>query len=68
MCTTVTSALTQYSKERVWLLCFLLYINRSKNKMCVVKSLADFQYSQTVKSHFAVQSSSQAIEVMVKIF
>ena len=26
ICTTVTSALTQYSKERVGSLCFLLYI------------------------------------------
>jgi len=36
--------------------------------VCSQQSLADFQYSQTVKSHFAVQSSSHAIEVMVKIF
>jgi len=34
--------------------------------MCVSQqSSADFQYGQTVKSHFAVQSSDQAVKVTV---
>ena len=63
----INSILTLYTKEGVESLWFLLYNIGSKG-VCNQQSLADFQYSQTVKSHFAVWSSGQAVKVMVKIF
>jgi len=52
--------LIPYTKEGMELLCFLPYTIGSKDKcVCSQWSSADFQYGQTVKSHFAVQSSSK---------
>ena len=52
---------------RKWWSRFAFLLDPRKKRVCSQRSLADLQYSQTVKSYFAVQSSGQAVKVTVKI-
>ena len=60
--------LTPYTKKGVELLSFFLILLGQRTKyVCSQQSSANFQYGQTVKSHFAVLSSGQTVKVTVKI-
>jgi len=58
--TAKTGHLDLYTKEGVELLCFRILLGQRTKCACSQQSSADFQHSETDKSHFAVWSSSKS--------